>query len=177
VLAFASLELSPATKEKSAFTAGTFASRPGSAKGAESFLFYASTCTHCEKVIAALKRNTWATVHFNPIDQVKELNLPGISRTSAYKPAANKALLTSLGIDEIPVLMIRTAEGMTIRRGETALLAYFGKASAADFTGQSGYSAAPAPQSVIPGLEPSKDGCSVTDCTDGSSGVSRQPFR
>jgi hypothetical protein len=178
VLAFASLELSPSQQGASAFTAGTFASRPGSTKGAESFLFYASTCTHCEKVIASLQKNNWATVHFNPIDQVKSLELPGSSRTSTYSPAANRALLASLGIDEIPVLMIRTAEGVTIRRGETALLAYFGKASFAEAAGQSRASAAPAAPSLIPGLETSKDGCSVAaDCTDGSSGVSRQPYR
>lgn len=177
-LAFASLQLSPAQPEASAFTAGTFASRPGTAKEAENFLFYASTCAHCEKVIASLHKNNWATVHFNPIDQVKNLNLPGSSRTSTYSPAANRTLLASLGIDEIPVLMTRTAEGVTIRRGETALLAYFGKASATDLAGQSRSAAAPAPQALIPGLEPSKDGCSVaTDCTDGSTGVSRQPYR
>lgn len=177
VLAFASLELNPAPKGASAFTAGTFASRPGSAKGVESFLFYASTCAHCEKVIASLQKNNWATVHFNPIDQVKSLELPGSSRTSSYSPAANRALLASLGIDEIPVLMTRTAEGITIRRGETALLAYFGKASFANTEGQS-HSSGATPQSLIPNIEPSKDGCSVAaDCTDGSSGVSPQPYR
>ncbi len=179
VLAFASLELSPSQKGASAFTAGTFASRPGSTKGAESFLFYASTCAHCEKVIASLQKNNWATVHFNPIDQVTSLELPGSRRTSTYSPATNRALLASLGIDEIPVLMTRTAEGITIRRGEAALLAYFGKASFAEAAGQSRAAAASATQSLIPGLEASKDGCSVAaDCTDGSSsGVSRQPYR
>jgi uncharacterized membrane protein len=179
VLAFASLELSPAQQGTSAFTAGTFASRSGTTKGAENFLFYASTCAHCEKVIASLQKNNWATVHFNPIDQVKSLDLPGSSRTSSYLPAANRALLASLGIDEIPVLMTRTAEGVTIRRGEAALLAYFGKASFAEAAaGQSRATAAPASPSLIPGLEPSKDGCSIAaDCTDGSSGVSHQPYR
>jgi uncharacterized membrane protein len=172
-LAFASLELNQGKSGDQAFKAGVFASRPGSARMAENFLFYASTCAHCEKVIASLKNNDRPTVHFNPIDQVKDLDLPKITRNASYAPASNKALLNALGIDQIPVLITRTPEGLTIRQGEAAILAHLGKSDGTATGGPSGYSAAPAAPAVIPGLE-SKDGCSVsTDCTDAPGGTSR----
>lgn len=177
-LAFASLELNQSRTGDLAFTAGVFASRPGSTKTPENFLFFSSTCPHCEKVIAALKTNDRATVHFNPIDQVKLLDLPKISRNATYSPTINKALLTALGIDKIPVLITRTPEGLSILQGDTSILAYLGKTGRPNSAGQTNYSAAPIPQSLIPGIEPANDGCSVaTDCTDGSNGVSRQPYR
>jgi uncharacterized membrane protein len=176
-LAFTSLEVNPPTTKEQAFTAGIFASRPGSAKESENFLFYSSTCAHCERVIAALKKDSWATVHFNPIDQVKRLDLPGTTVNPTYSPATNRGLLTTLGIEEIPVLITKTPEGLSIRRGETAILAYLGKARFVDSGGQSSASSAPASPAAIPGLE-SKDGCSVaTECTDGGAGTSRQPAR
>jgi len=176
-LAFASLELNQIKTGGHAFTTGVLASRPGTASTAENFLFFSSACTHCERVIASLKTNDRPTVHFNPIDQVKELDLPKVTRSPNYIPASNKALLTALGIDQIPVLITRTPEGLSIRQGEAAILAHLGKPGLAETGGPSGASAVPAPQTIIPGLE-SKNGCSVaTDCTDASGGASRQSGR
>ncbi len=164
-LAFAGLDINQPQSDQQAFTSGTFASRTGTITDMENFLFYSSTCAHCEKVIASLRNNDRPTVHFNPIDQVKNLDLPGISYTKAYSPAANRALLKVLAIDEIPVLLTKTPEGLVILRGETAILASLVKTTP-ETTNLSGSSAVPASQAVIPGLEP-KDGCSTaTDCTD-----------
>jgi len=172
-LTFASLELNQGKPGEYAFKTGVFASRPGSARTAEHFLFFSSTCAHCEKVIASLQTNDRPTVHFNPIDRVKDLDLAKITRKDSYLPASNKALLAALGIDQIPVLITRTAEGLTIRQGEAAILAYLGKSGLAETGGPSGSSAIPAAQAIIPGLE-SKDGCSVaTDCTDATGTASR----
>jgi uncharacterized membrane protein len=176
-LAFASLKISPPQSSQQAFTAGIFASRTGAEKQPENFLFFSSTCAHCEKVIAALQTNNRATVHFNPIDQVKDLDLAGISRNGTYSPTVNKALLSALGIEEIPVLMTKTPEGLSIRRGETAILAYLGKTTLPDTARQSGTSPAPVPQSSIPGLD-TRDSCSVaTDCADDPNGASPQSGR
>lgn len=176
-LAFASLELNQVKTGEQAFKTGVLASRTGTARTAENFLFFSSTCAHCERVIASLKINDRPTVHFNPIDRVKELDLPKTTGNPSHAPASNKALLTALGIDQIPVLITRTPEGLSIRQGEAAILAFFAKSGLAETGGQSGSSATPATQAIIPGLE-SKDGCSVaTDCTDASGGASRQSGR
>ena len=162
-LSFASLDLYQGVAGKQPFTAGVFASRPGVTTYPEHFLFYASTCTHCEKVIAALKNNVRATVHFNPIDQVTAIDLPKTTINPDYNPASNKALLSALGIDTIPVLMTRTPEGWSVRKGETAILAQLSLPSQAETSGQSGASAAS--PSGIPGLDTS-NGCRVSaDCT------------
>jgi len=171
-LALISLNLSQSTPGKQAFTAGVFATRPGLSTSPEHYLFYSSTCAHCEKVIASLKNNARATISFNPIDQVTTIDLPNTTRTASYSPVLNKALLTSLGIDEIPVLMTRTLDGWIIRRGEAAILAALSLPPQTGTTGQSGYSTAPdsRQQPVIPGID-SSDGCQVSsDCTSGPPG-------
>jgi hypothetical protein len=173
ILAFASLELNQSAPHQQPFVAGVFASRQGVTKYPENYLFYASTCNHCEKVIAALKTNLRATIHFNPIDQVTAIDLPKTTINASYSPAMNKTLLASLGIDEIPVLMTRTPDGWVIRRGETAILAYLSAPARTEATGQSGSSTLPGPQGTIPGLDTSR-GCQVsTDCssTSGQSTV------
>lgn len=173
-LAFASLDLHQPVPGQQAFTAGVFASRPGGSKFPEHYLFYASTCAHCEQVIAALRSNGRVTVHFNPIDRVTAIDLPQTTTNPAYAPEVNKALLTSLAIDEIPVLMTKTSDGWLIRRGETAILAALALSPRTE-TGSrpSGASATPNAQSAIPGLDGS-DGCRVSspDCTGSSAGQS-----
>ncbi len=176
-LAFASLELNQsAAPGQQAFTAGVFATRPGLLKYPENYLFYSSTCAHCEKVIASLKNNTRVTISFNPIDQVAAIDLPKATLHAGYSPDLNKALLTSLGIAEIPVLMTKTADGWTIRQGENAITAYLaapGRTEPAGAGQSSGYSAAPASQLDIPGLQGNSDGCQVSsDCTSDSAGQS-----
>lgn len=166
-LAFASLDLHQPAVSRRAFTAGVFASRPGVTKYPEHYLFYASTCTHCEEVIAALKINSRLTVHFNPIDRVSAINLDNATINTACDPALNKALLTSLGINEIPVLITKTPDGWNIRQGEAAVLAALSLPAPTAAGGlPSGYLATPATQSVIPGMD-SSDGCQVSspDCT------------
>jgi hypothetical protein len=188
LLAFASLNFSQPptttntatpspTTTKQAFADGVFSSRPGLLKSPEHYLFYASTCPHCEKVIASLKNNARSTLFFNPIDKVSTLDLPNVSRNTDYSPAANKALLTALGIDEIPVLMTKTAEGWTIRRGDAAIIAYLSSTSinspksGESTSGQSGQSSVPGVQ-AIPGLDTSA--CRVgSDCASSSAEQTR----
>jgi len=173
-LTFASLDLHRPITGQQAFVAGVFASRPGITKYPEHYLFYASTCAHCEKVIASLRTNVRVTVHFNPIDRVSAIDLGNTTVNTSYAPALNQALLTSLGINEIPVLMTRTSDGWSIRRGETAVLAALNLPAPASTGGQqSNRPAAPATQqSVIPGVDGS-DNCQVSssDC----SSMPRQP--
>jgi hypothetical protein len=173
-LVFASLELNQPLSSESAFSSGVFASRTGGKTRPEHFLFYSSTCPHCENVIASLKNNDRPTVFFNPIDQVSSLNLTPITLNADYSWAANKALLSALGIDEIPVLITRTTEGLSIVRGERAILAVLAFTPSPQTLHQPNSTPAPVSQATIPGLPP-KDGCEVSaDCTDGSSGTSGQ---
>ncbi|MGD9948393.1 MAG: hypothetical protein AB7U29_07925 [Desulfobulbus sp.] len=162
-LSFASLDVNKSVPGRQAFTAGVLAQRPGVVASPQHYLFFSATCPHCEKVIAALRTNTKATVSFNPVDKVTAIDLPQVLYQPTYSFALNKALLSSLGINEIPVLMTKTPEGLMIREGEVAILDYLAVPVATDVPGQSD-------PLVLPG---SSDGCEVsTDCIDTSSGQS-----
>ena len=172
LLAFASLELER-PGQGAALKDGVFASRPGTVAGSEHHLFYSSTCAHCERVIGSLRTSPGATVLFHPIDRVQTLDLPGAQLRGDYAAEANRALLTGLGLDEIPVLITKTAEGYSILRGETAISARLGQPAApAAANGQSSVSTMP----VIPGLPPTTqgEGCQVdTDCDTPPAAPSR----
>ncbi len=163
-LAFTGLDLGGNSSGKQAFSEGVFAQRPGQQATPEHYLFFSSTCPHCEKVIASLKGNTTASVAFNPIDKVTAIDLPKVSYTPKYSASLNKSLLAALGINEIPVLMTKTPEGWLIRRGEAAVLAALAQPTTVPASGQS---------SLIPNLPATSDGCQVSsDCTGTSSGQS-----
>ncbi len=175
LLAFASLEHNQASTAESALTGGVFASRQGTMAQPAHHLFYSSTCAHCEQVIAMLRADSRPTVQFHPIDTVTAIDLPQVNLRPAYSPQANKALLTALGIDEIPVLVTPTADGMTVVRGAQAIAVQLGLTQSATVTaGQPGASTAPNATQPIPGLE-SKDGCQVSaDCADPASSPAGQ---
>ncbi len=173
LLAFSSLELERPGQGGAALKDGIFASRTGTAADSEHHLFYSSTCAHCERVIGSLRTSSGATVLFHPIDRVQGLDLPGAQLRGDYDADANRALLTGLGLDEIPVLITKTADGFTILRGETAISARLGQpATPAAASGQSSVSTTP----VIPGLPPTTqgEGCQVdTDCDTPPAAPSR----
>ena len=172
LLAFASLELER-PGQGAALKDGVFASRPGTVAGSEHHLFYSSTCAHCERVIGSLRTSPGATVLFHPIDRVQTLDLPGAQLRGDYAAEANRALLTGLGLDEIPVLITKSADGYSILRGETAITARLGQPAApAAANGQSPLPTAP----LIPGLPPATqgEGCQVaTDCDDPPAATAR----
>lgn len=173
LLAFASLEVQRPGQGGAALKDGVFASRPGTVAGSEHHLFYSSTCAHCERVIGSLRTSPGATVLFHPIDRVQTLDLPGAQLRGDYAAEANRALLTGLGLDEIPVLITKSADGYSILRGETAITARLGQPAApAAANGQSPLPTAP----LIPGLPPATqgEGCQVaTDCDDPPAATAR----
>ena len=166
-LSFASLDVtSKILPEKQAFTSGVLALRPGADQSQQHYLFFSSTCPHCEKVIAALKTSIAATIFFNPIDKVTAIDLPQLQYHPGSSFEINKVLLRALGINEVPVLMSKTPEGLMIRRGEAAILNYLAPPLPADASNMSSQPDA----LVIPGLD---DSCGVaTDCTSTPSGQS-----
>lgn len=166
LLAFAGLDLQHHGQSASAFRDGVFAKRAGSITSSEHHLFYSSSCAHCEQVIAALRTNSTATVLFHPIDEVTNLNLAGTVYSDHYNFDANRALLTALDLDEIPVLITTTKSSLTVLRGKAAIMAGLSRSPLPTATG--GQSSVPT-ASPVPGLppEPGEQGCQMaTDCGD-----------
>lgn len=167
LLAFSSLQFKTAeSAESMTLDRGTFAVRPSGQSGPQLYLFFSSTCQHCENIIETLKTRTSCTVRFQPIDEIRSLDFPGLELAPAYSAAANRSFLTSLGIEEIPVLAAKDAGGIRILKGEQPIRDYLDQNCVANGPASSNAtSAAPSggngflPQAV------QDDACSVSqDC-------------
>lgn len=104
--------------------AGTFAVRRCSDPTKQLYLIFSSTCPHCREVIEALQSCNSCNFHFNPIDRLGAFELPDIERSAAYAPEVNRMLLSFLGIREVPVLLAVVPEGITVIKGEQAIVGF-----------------------------------------------------
>ncbi len=178
LLAFSSLEFNQDATSGLSINEGIFATKPGRSQTETGHLFFSSSCAHCEKVIETLKEGNPLTIHFNPIDQINNLEVPGTVFSPQYSSSINRKILTSLGIDEIPIFIINTPDGFTILRGEQAITAYLKSSKANDAPlssdDYSGYSSTSDP--LIPGIVGEDDGCTVsTDCDEGNGQAASKP--
>jgi hypothetical protein len=103
---------------------GTWGVHRCTTPGKELYLIFSSTCPHCAEVLRALKSCNTCSLHFNPIDQVGGSALPGVERLASYNPGVNRELLALLGIDEVPVLLVPSQEGLSVIRGKERILAF-----------------------------------------------------
>jgi len=109
-----------------ALDGGTYGVRRCAAPAKQVYLVFSSTCPHCAEVLRTLESCNSCNFHFNPIDQIAGLDLPGVERAVSYDPGVNRGLLALLGIEEVPVLLVPGPEGMSVIRGEKRILAYIG---------------------------------------------------
>lgn len=107
-----------------ALDGGTWATRPCAAPAKQLYLIFSSTCPHCAEVLRTLESCNSCNFHFNPVDQIAGLDLPGVVRSASYDPGVNRGLLALLGIEEVPVLLAPGPEGVSVIRGEKRILAY-----------------------------------------------------
>jgi hypothetical protein len=107
-----------------ALDGGTYGVRRCAAPAKQVYLVFSSTCPHCAEVLRALESCNSCNFHFNPIDQIAGLDLPGVERLASYDPGVNRGLLALLGIEEVPVLLAPGPEGVSVIRGEKRILAY-----------------------------------------------------
>lgn len=173
VVAFFSLDFNKSSSPPS-LAQGVLATQEGLTKSPALHLFFSSTCKHCEKVIETIRKNPAISIAFNPIDEMKTVDVPGLHFQGSYSAAANRTMLKIMGIDEIPVLLVKKKDRITFIQGEKAIQKFLqiGEASQTlpqqketDFSGYSNQSE----QQRIPGLDEPNDGCSVaTDCVDGA---------
>ena len=103
---------------------GTWGVRRCAAPAKQLYLLFSSTCPHCAEVLRVLESCNSCNFHFNPIDQIAGLDLPGVERGASYDPGVNRGLLALLGIEEVPVLLVPGPEGVSVIRGEKRILAF-----------------------------------------------------
>ena len=107
-----------------ALDGGTYGVRRCADPAKQVYLVFSSTCPHCAEVLRTLEACNSCNFHFNPVDQISGLDLPGVERSGSYDPGVNRGLLALLGIEEVPVLLAPGPEGMSVVRGEKRILAY-----------------------------------------------------
>jgi hypothetical protein len=169
MLAFASLDFGAAQNGSISLNSGTMARfEPGGETEHHYTLFFSSTCNHCETIIEELETRSRCTVAFNPVDTITTFTFPGVIFTQEYRPQINRDFLKKLDISEVPVLLSREADSISIIRGESAIRTFLKKHCAA-------VEPSPPPQppplgigQSIPDdlpLTPQDDGCSIlSDC-------------
>lgn len=104
--------------------AGTLARYSGAVDAPELTLFFSKSCPHCEEIIDSLDDTLVCSIAFNPIDPLTKFELPLVEATSSYQPMVNLSFLKSLGIYEIPVMLAKDGEAMTVLRGALPIKAY-----------------------------------------------------
>lgn len=121
VLSFGVIQPAPGGR---ALDGGTYGVRRCADPAKQVYLVFSSSCPHCAEVLRTLESCNSCNFHFNPIDQIDELALPGVERAPSYDPGINRGLLALLGIEEVPALLVPGPEGVSVIRGEKRILAY-----------------------------------------------------
>jgi len=154
--------------------AGSVAVVAGEKNEAKLYLFFSSTCTHCENVIESLRGDNSCTIHFNPIERIQTFAFPEAERFVEYNPGINLNFMNSLAIKEIPVLVSIEQQRTLVLKGERQIIDYLKdtcrKSKEVDYGGSS--SVPPISYQNIPGLDNQQDdACPVTgECDPEVSG-------
>jgi uncharacterized membrane protein len=101
---------------------GTFAVKGQETPARQLYLFFSSDCPHCRNVLEAIEGDNNCELNFNPIDRIESLDVPDLKYLPDYNPSLNRLLLSLLEIKTIPVLLARNQEGLTLIKGEGAIV-------------------------------------------------------
>ncbi len=103
---------------------GVFGSRTCAAPTKELYLIFSDECPHCLEVIKALEECNSCNLHLNPIEEVGDLEFEGIVKRDHYSPYINRQILSIMGIDKIPVLLVEHTDGFQFIQGERRIIDY-----------------------------------------------------
>lgn len=122
-IGFAGLQFSSPISEKGfMLDKGTITTMAGPDKDNQFYLFFASACPHCEDVIETLEEMPSCSISFNPIDLVKEINLPEEHTLLPYNSDVNRDFLASFNINAVPVLLQKSSDKYTVIRDKYEII-------------------------------------------------------
>ena len=122
-IGFFSLQFTlPQTEDGLTVTKGIFTTMEAESQDKHFYLFFSSTCEHCEEVIQTLEEYPRFPISFNPVDKVESVDIPGGISQQEYDSKANLAFLSSFGIKEIPALLVQDGDDFSIIRGKNQII-------------------------------------------------------
>jgi len=130
LMVFAALNFGPAllTLRNQTIASGTFAVKRCAEPSRQLFFFFSADCPHCRNVLAAMENCNNCEVHFNPVEPIRSLELPGLEYTRTDNPALNRLILSLLQIETIPVLLVQNPDGLNIIKGEANIINFISQA-------------------------------------------------
>ena len=165
---FASLQFPGSNNQSmSKIEAGTFATLQGSEEE-KRYLFFSSTCRYCEEVILSLQDGSECAIHFNPIDEIIDFSLTKADLRGLYEPEVNRNIMQSLGLEQVPVLIILRDSGFEVINGARAIQRHLDEnCTSSSPQISSGGITISSENSAIETLIPADESCKVdTDCED-----------
>ncbi|HBT96563.1 MAG TPA: hypothetical protein DEB25_02420 [Desulfobulbaceae bacterium] len=121
-------------------------------------LYFSAACPHCEEVIASLDEDNTCQIGLYPLEAVPDQRVAGLVKNTRYDSAINRALLQGLGLNEVPVLMVKEDQDIRFITGKDAILTFLERCRPA-----------PTPPPLA-SVTPSQEGQSIVP--DGQSGRS-----
>ncbi len=88
------------------------------------YLIFSQDCPHCHRVLQALAGCSRCEFHFNPVKKIGPDLLPGTIAQRECVPEINRLALKVLGIDSIPVLVVKRPDGYLFIKGDVEIIDY-----------------------------------------------------
>ena len=90
----------------------------------EIYLIFSSNCPYCENVLQTLSNCNSCDLYLNPIDHIDSLEYMELDLNPEFSPETNRMVLGVMGIDTVPVLVVKSAEGYRFIKGEKKIVNY-----------------------------------------------------
>ncbi len=103
---------------------GTYAIKSCSRPVKELYLIFSTDCAHCKNVLNALQGCSRCELHFNPIKPIKKDLFPDVKKMESYTTDVNILALKVLGIQTIPVLVVKNPNGLTFITGDKPIIRF-----------------------------------------------------
>jgi hypothetical protein len=90
----------------------------------EIYLIFSSNCPYCENVLQTLSNCNSCDLYLNPVDRIEAIDNIPLEPNPDFSPATNRLVLAVLGIDSVPVLIVKNPDGYRFIKGESKIVNY-----------------------------------------------------
>ena len=94
----------------------------------EIYLIFSSNCPYCEKVLETLSNCNSCDLYLNPIDKAASIADLELAPNPKFSPDVNRLVLAVMGIDTVPVLVVKSPDGFRLIKGEQQIVNYVRRA-------------------------------------------------